>query len=732
MQHELLDAHQEQKYIAVVVRGGDERPKSSIHVGHNKRQRFDLRRAGEASEQFNETYDVRHEREAFDWVRLAVNECYTIDYIPNSWTHNTARTLRGSDSQRFGTATEQSATKGTMWKQTHESTQGIMNPEIFVQSVTEGMMCTQTFETTEGKIQNLCKGSHKGRNKRLVPSNLDFNTNCKDEESGPSNLVIQKGRQELSAEQTTDYGKLEASICWQLSPRLDPHTQQFGALNGVGEGNLGGKVQQIGTRRQPIGDISVIAAEVDLDHGKRRPRVPRTEEYAGEESARDREISVCCQLLCLPDDIQSIVFAKLPLANVYKLQTCCRQLRTITHCESFKQARVHEFPLERSYSPMFFSVHEDVLEMAGYDIDSGEWCPLPSLKCLPSSPDPGLLKEFLVAGAEGLLCINVGKAAASGAPKLIICNPLTQKTRELPAMNFPRHPVLMHLIVDTKKNSYKVIVAGSSTFGTEHLSRKTEVYCSETESWQETGDLPGPDFGLNEYQNGAYSDGVLYCVALSGDTSGKVVLAYHVAKGIWLPKWNCPIPTFRSNAYFATTQIVGLGGSIFVFSEQEYLKEVKFSIERLEFVEMKSQKSQKERWRCNSEIPEHLEGSSEGARGARKQDQMWSTLMKNHTDPNSWKRVLTEKKVGKWTNLLQEPKQGSRGLTVYPEHTCVGQGSKNKLCIFNTVERSMIIHDLESNCRRTIQTTPLRKCKKKFHSLNPLAFTFTPNFNVAV
>jgi hypothetical protein len=564
MQHELPDAHHEQKYNAVVVRGGE------IHV----MRRADLRRAGKASEQFKVTYDVLHEREAFDMVSGSSQWCNT---------HNTASTRRGSDSQRFGTAIEQSAAKGTMWKQTHE---------IFVQSVTEGTMCTHTFDSTQWKIQNL--------HKRVVRSNLDCNANCKDEKSGPSNLVIQEGRQELSAEQTTDYGKSEASIFWQLSPRLDPHTQQFGALNGVGEGNVGGKVQQIGTRRQPVGDISAIAAEVDLHHGKKRPRVPRTEEYAGEESARDREISVCCQLLCLPDDIQSRVFAKLPLASVYKLQACCRQLRTITHCESFKQARVHEFPLERSYSPMFFSVHEDVLEMAGYDIDSGEWCPLPSLKCLPSSPDPE--KQFLVAGAEGLLCINNGKAAASGALKLIICNPLTQKTRELPAMNFPRHPVLMHLIVDTKKNSYKVIVAGSSTFGTDHLSRITEVYCSETESWQVTGNLPGPDFGLNEFQNGAYSNGVLYCVALTGDTGGKVVLAYHVAKGIWLPNWYCPIPTFRSNV-----QIVGLGGSIFVFSEQKYLKQVKFSIEKLEFIEMKSQKSQKERWMCNPEIPEHLE-----------------------------------------------------------------------------------------------------------------------------
>jgi hypothetical protein len=257
MQHELPDAHHEQKYNPVAVRGGDKSPKSSIHVGHNKRKRSDLKRAGKASEQFNETCDVRHEREAFDtvsecWVRLADYECYTTDYIPNSWTHNTGRTRRGSDSQRSGTATEQSAAKGTMWKQTHVSTQETLSPEIFVQSMTEGTMCTHTFESTQGKIQNLRKGSHKGRNKSVVPGNLDSNTNCQDEESGPNNLVIQEGRQELSAEQTTDYGKLEASICSELSPRLDPHTQQFGALNGVGNGNLEARYNKLASVGSPL------------------------------------------------------------------------------------------------------------------------------------------------------------------------------------------------------------------------------------------------------------------------------------------------------------------------------------------------------------------------------------------------------------------------------------------------------------------------------------------------
>jgi hypothetical protein len=228
MQHELPDAHHEQKYNPVAVRGGDKSPKSSIHVGHNKRKRSDLKRAGKASEQFNETCDVRHEREAFDtvsecWVRLADYECYTTDYIPNSWTHNTGRTRRGSDSQRSGTATEQSAAKGTMWKQTHVSTQETLSPEIFVQSMTEGTMCTHTFESTQGKIQNLWKGSHKGRNKSVVPGNWDCNTNCQDEESGR-----------------------------ELSPRLDPHTQQFGALNGVGNGNLEARYNKLASVGSPL------------------------------------------------------------------------------------------------------------------------------------------------------------------------------------------------------------------------------------------------------------------------------------------------------------------------------------------------------------------------------------------------------------------------------------------------------------------------------------------------
>lgn len=118
---------------------------------------------------------------------------------------------------------------------------------------------------------------------------------------------------------------------------------------------------------------------------------------------------------------------------------------------------------------------------------------------------------------------------------------------------------------------------------------------------------------------------------------------------------------------------------------------------------------------------------------AYKPENMWSSLINKHMDSELWERIRKEPKKGKWTKLLQEPRQGSRGLLVYPENTCVAQESENKLCIFNTVERTMVIHDFENNsCNKNQTRTELRRNKKKFHSLNPLGFTFKPNFNASV
>jgi hypothetical protein len=39
-----------------------------------------------------------------------------------------------------------------------------------------------------------------------------------------------------------------------------------------------------------------------------------------------------------------------------------------------------------------------------------------------------------------------------------------------------------------------------------------------------------------------------------------------------------------------------------------------------------------------------------------------------------WQRIQKERREGKWEIVLEESKNGSRGLLVYPENTC---GSRN-------------------------------------------------------
>jgi len=75
---------------------------------------------------------------------------------------------------------------------------------------------------------------------------------------------------------------------------------------------------------------------------------------------------------------------------------------------------------------------------------------------------------------------------------------------------------------------------------------------------------------------------------------------------------------------------------------------------------------------------------------------------------------------------------------------------KHNLCIFNTVERTMIILDDFQNNNNNIHNhnhnnnnhnntsypihnlIKLRENKKKIHSLNPLGFSFKPNFSASV
>jgi hypothetical protein len=145
--------------------------------------------------------------------------------------------------------------------------------------------------------------------------------------------------------------------------------------------------------------------------------------------------------ICIPGDVQDIIIARLEFGDLYRCREVSKYYRGVVYRRTFQVARSLSYPIEFSLSPVVFYVNEEeVWSVLGFDISALTWRKLPPLKMLPA-PDPELFKDFLVAGGVGLFCVNVGKSPDK--EKLIICNPLTQEVRNLPPLNFPRHPVVM-------------------------------------------------------------------------------------------------------------------------------------------------------------------------------------------------------------------------------------------------------------------------------------------------
>lgn len=205
----------------------------------------------------------------------------------------------------------------------------------------------------------------------------------------------------------------------------------------------------------------------------------------------------------LPQELEDKVLANLSLQELFKVRSVCKSFNQAIHRETFRHARRDAFkaasssssfsssthhsrttPIhvsEGSFGPLVFFANAALgkWEWSGYDLELQQWRKLPTLSnsCLHlPPPDRRSLKNFFIAGGDGLLCMNVANPLDSpNFEKLIVCNPLTQSTLELPSLHFRRHPVLIHMMVNHDTNSFMILVAGSSSIGSQHLCRKTEV-----------------------------------------------------------------------------------------------------------------------------------------------------------------------------------------------------------------------------------------------------------------
>jgi hypothetical protein len=373
----------------------------------------------------------------------------------------------------------------------------------------------------------------------------------------------------------------------------------------------------------------------------------------------------------LPPELKRCVLHRLQYEEICQLKSLSKDWKRFIESDEFS----HGSTTTPKLTACYFFIKNGVWQWAGFE--SGKWRRMPHLTFLPANcdPDPDLFKQFLVCAKNGLVCMNFSKSQHE--ERVIVFNPLSRRWKELPPLLHRRNPVLMHMIVDEATHSYQILVAGSSSASDEQLSRITEVYDSRTGRWTREGDLPGPAFALNDYQAGVLQNGNLFCIGFMelDDQVVKGILGFNMAKRAWSTKW-----TDRALTSSPILQLVENYGDLYLFSEREIGRITEHWVDRVE-------------WNQN-------EGDT------------------------SFELI----------NVIKKNKDGGRSLEVYPEFALV-PSTERRLCIFNTVDHTGDIYELE-NCDEceALPTLPRNGFRGElgFFSLNPLTFVLEPSFCIQV
>ena len=376
--------------------------------------------------------------------------------------------------------------------------------------------------------------------------------------------------------------------------------------------------------------------------------------------------------LSSPPDIQVRILGSLPYEDIFQLKCVSKAFKDFIESQPFEGLDKELGSLRVTLTALYTYLASDgTWQVAGFDSSLKKWRRLPPLTYFPK---PELSEDFLICAKGGLMCINVSKSMDK--ERLIVFNPLTRIWRVLPPLNYSRNPVLIHMIVDSVTQSFQVVVAGSSAMAGDeqhNFSKVTEVFDSCTFQWRVTGDLPGPEYALNEFQTGVYQDGNILCIAFL-EAEQKGILVYNVEQGRWLENWVTPLPTVMSSNYIIV-QLVECSGEVYLFSEQEIGNGwVGHEVDRVEFTHLKA-------------------------------GEPVSCTLTN---------VIRSKKTG-----------GGRSLETYREYMCVAY-SESQLCIFNTVSHTGMIygvhHDGHPHQPQVLQPPPKVWSGACFYSLNPLSF----------
>ena len=285
----------------------------------------------------------------------------------------------------------------------------------------------------------------------------------------------------------------------------------------------------------------------------------------------------------LPQDVEDLVLARLPISTLYKARAVCKRWHSLLSHPHFLNLRNDIQGLqEATFFPLvFWRDGKATLKISrtGSRLES-----IDDVEPIYSNSDPGCeasgeaenqcatwswlgydgsrrrwqaMKPFttpidvknIITGSKGLLCLR-------GDDCLLVINPMTNSQRLVPFQDN-----IVQLVVNTEYNSFKILCAASR--------KRTKIYDSETRMWCKRG-RPAPNLLLAKH-NGAYCAGVLYCVAREERSAAWGVIGYDVEGA---RSWS-PLLLFPSQVgeTCVKAKVMQYGGEIFALIEKESYRE---------------------------------------------------------------------------------------------------------------------------------------------------------------
>lgn len=184
----------------------------------------------------------------------------------------------------------------------------------------------------------------------------------------------------------------------------------------------------------------------------------------------------------LPKDLLQRVFARLPLADIIRLQCLSKEWNQnlASATSAFKVVCADANPkLFAIISGFCFTGKFDVKV---YDMKSNTWH--------ATMIDTGYTEPFNTMNAcdGGLVCFLCTSAKSHVRLPIIVCNPLTRSMRALPLHTHKGQPRMLQLVMDRNTKFYKVIVVVDDI---NNGNLTAELFHSETGVWT-SANLPEP------------------------------------------------------------------------------------------------------------------------------------------------------------------------------------------------------------------------------------------------